>query len=159
VRDLVNSWVSPFAGPTLRAGTVAATGYSPAIKVPPLAPVVPPGKSQALQNLKTAAVELSPITAGIHDSLQPGATGWEWLQKQAGRFTLQPGKAPALMARYPYYVERAQMDAYLDDVIRRARGMESSARMPYVRDAIMNLPARDRAAGVQKLQMRGIVPR
>jgi len=158
-RDLVNSWISPFAGPTIRAATIAATGQQPAIKVPPVAPIVPPGRSQALQNLKTDAVELSPVTAGIHDSMQPGSTGWEFVQKQAGRFALQPGKAPALMAHYPYYVERAQMDDYLNDVIHRARSMVTKDRVPYVRGAILNLPERDRQAALTKLQMRGIVPK
>ena len=155
-RDIVNSWVSPFAGPTIRAATIAATGQQPAVRVPPTAPTVPPGQSQALQNIKTAAVELSPISAGIHDSLQPGSTGWEWAQKQLGRFTLQPGKAPSMMANYPRIVDRAQASAYMDDVIRRARNMDSSARRAYVNDAINNLQPADRPHARQQVIYRHV---
>jgi hypothetical protein len=160
-RDLQNSWTAPFLGPVARTASVAISGQAPAIGVPRVAPVVPPGQSQTVQNLKTAAIEASPIIAGIHDSRQPGATGWEWLQRQAGRFTLQPGKPSQMVAtpnRYAGIVDRAQAASYIEDVISRARKMQGPDRNNYVRQAIMNLQPADRPHALLTLEQRGIVP-
>lgn len=159
-RDLQNSWTAPILGPVARTVSLATTGRQPAIGVPRTAPVVPPGQSQVAQNLKTAAIETSPIIAGVHDSLQPGATGWEWLQKQGGRFTLQPGK-PAQMVegdKYKRIVARAQASDFVNDVIMRARKMQGVDRANYVRESIMQLDPRDRPNALRTLEERRIIP-
>jgi hypothetical protein len=160
-RDIANSWTAPFLGPVARTASIAVSGQAPAIGVPRVAPVVPPGKSQTLQNLKTAAIESQPIIAGIHDSMQPGATGWEWLQRQAGRFTLQPGKPAQMVAtpnRYAGIVDRAQAADYVEDVIARARKMQGADRNNYVRQSIMSLQPADRPHALLTLEQRGIIP-
>lgn len=160
-RDLQNSWTAPLLGPVSRTVSVGATGYQPAIGVPRTSPVVPPGHSQAVQNLETAALEMSPVVAGIHDSLKPGATGWEWAQKQAGRFTLQPGKPTTMMAngQYARIVARAQTASYIEDVIGRARKIAPGPeRMKYVRESIRQIDPRDREHAIRTLQERRILP-
>lgn len=159
-RDLQNSWTAPVLGPVARAVSLGATGRQPAIGVPRTAPVVPPGQSQVVQNLKTAAIETSPIIAGVHDSLQPGATGWEWLQKQGGRFTLQPGKPASMVEgdKYKRIVARAQASEFVNDVIMRARKMQGVDRANYVRESIMQLDPRDRPNALRTLEERRIIP-
>jgi hypothetical protein len=159
-RDLQNSWTAPVLGPLARTVSLAATGRQPAIGVPRTAKVVPPGQSQTLENLKTAAIETSPIAAGIHDSVQPGATGWEWLQKQGGRFTLQPGKPPQMVEgdRYKRIVARAQASDFVNDVIMRARKMQGVDRANYVRESIMQLDPADRQSALRTLEDRRIIP-
>lgn len=160
MRDIQNAWLAPVTGPVARNISIAISGQAPGKGIPRVAPIVPPGKSQALQNLESAALEANQIVAGIHDAQQPGATGWEWLQKQAGRFTLQPGK-PAQMVvpgRYARIVDRAQASEYIDDVIGRARKMQGVDRANYVRDAIMQLDPRDRQHALLTLEERGIIP-
>jgi hypothetical protein len=130
-RDIANSWTAPFLGPVTRTASIAISGQAPAIGVPRVAPVVPPGKAKPCKISRPPAIESQPIIAGIHDSMQPGATGWEWLQRQAGRFTLQPGK-PAKMVqgiKYQRIVARAQASEFINDVIMRARKMQGVERM------------------------------
>lgn len=160
-RDIQNAWLAPFTGPVARTISIGVSGKAPGIGIPRVAPVVPPGQSQTYENWKTAAIEANQIVAGIHDAMQPGATGWEWLQKQAGRFTLQPGKPQQMVAtptRYAGIVDRAQAADYIEDVISRARKMQGVDRANYVRQAIMNLKPEDRKHALLTLEQRGIIP-
>lgn len=159
LRDIGNAWSAPYIGPITRTVSLAVSGKQPAIGVPRTAPVVPPGQNQFVQNAKTAAIEMNPIIASVHDSREPGATGMEFWQRQLGRFTIQPGKPPQLADpnQYARHVDRAQAANFIADVVMRARKLQGSDRAKYVNESIMQLQPQDREMARRTLEERKII--
>lgn len=156
-RDVANSWIAPFAGPPVKAAFTAVSGFPPAISVGRSSKVVPPGQSQTLENVKQAAVEVNPIAAGISKSMEPGKTWEEAVKTQLPRFTLQTKQPEKMIKDYPAIVRRAQSNAYIEDVIHRARYIENAAeRRQYVRDALLQLDPQDRTHAELTLRFRKI---
>lgn len=159
MRDIGNAWSAPYIGPVTRTFSLAVSGKQPAIGVPRTAPVVPPGQNQFVQNAKTAAIEMNPIMASVHDSREPGATGMEFWQRQLGRFTIQPGKPPQLADpnQYARHVDRANAANFIGDVIMRARRLQGADRAKYVNESIMQLQPQDREMARRTLEERKII--
>lgn len=157
VRDIANSWIAPFAGPAVKAFFTGVSGYPPAINVGRSSQVVPPGQSQTLENLKQAAVEANPVVAGIVKSTEPGKTWEEAVRTQLPRFTMQTKQPEKMIANYPAIVRRAQSNAYMEDVIHRARYIEDATeRRQYVREALTKLDPADRPHAELTLKFRKI---
>jgi hypothetical protein len=154
VRDIANTALGPVVGPLARAVAIGFTGQAPGVGIPRTAPVVPPGKSQALENIKSAVLEANPVVASIHDIVKPGGGIQEALRRQLPRFTLSGGKPDSLAENYPKIVERAKASAFVDDVIHRARYMSPQDRAKYLSDALQMLPAdyREHAKAAMKLR-------
>lgn len=161
MQDAWNAGTAPAVGPALRTAWIGISGQQPAFGVPRTAPIVPPGQNQLVQNAKTAAIEMNPVLAGFHDMMQHGATGMELLQRQLGRFTIQPGKAAQLSNpdTYAKYVDRAQASNFIDDVIGRARKLQGADRMQYVVESVNQLDPQDRPHALRTLEERRIIPR
>jgi hypothetical protein len=158
-RDMINAAVAPWAGPPVRFGMQAASGYSPAVGVGRQAPVVPPGQNQIASDFKHALIEASPIVAGVHKAQEPGSTGWsEVVKSQLPRFTLQPGKPEGMMRDYPGIVRRAQANTFIDDVIGRARKMEPVARKEFLLGAVRKLEnPQDRVKAIKEFKFRKVL--
>lgn len=145
VRDLVNSWISPIAGPPVRAGMVAASGFPPAINVGRVSRVVPPSDSQAAENLKQALIDLNPVVSGISKAMEPGKDWQEAVKTQLPRFTLQAKQTERMMEQYPPIVRKAKARAFIDDVIHVARGIENpDDKIKYLRESLEKLDPADR---------------
>lgn len=158
-RDIINSAIAPWAGPPIRFGVEAATGYPTAVGVGRTTPVVPPGQSQHIADFKEALIQSSPVTAGIEKARQTGSTGLtEVLTSQLPRFTPQPGKPPSMMADYPAIVRRAQANSYIDDVIGRARKIEPKERAKFLQEAVSRLDnIQDKAKAWQEFRYRKVM--
>lgn len=147
-RDILNTGISPFMGPIVRFGTVAATGYQPAINIPRTAPVVPPGKNQFVGNVKQAMIDANPIVKSIALSNEPGKGPMEALQNQLPRMSLKPSQPPEMIENYPEIVHKAQAREYTDDTIRRARQLAPDIRYRFIDDQLSKLTDDDRAHAV-----------
>jgi phage terminase small subunit len=139
-RDVFNAAISPAAGPPVRLGVGAATGYSPAVRVGRQFPVVAPGQSQFVSDAKNALLEANPIAGTIHAAMQPNANVLDAARRSFPSFAPQAGKAPDMVANYPRIVSRAQLNDYITDVAKRARGMSSEARSEYLKQSADSVP-------------------
>lgn len=156
-RDIVNSWISPFAGPLVKFGFTAASGYAPAINVGRVSKVVAPGESQAYENFWHALKDANPVVAGIDKATEPGKSWEELVKTQLPRFTMQTKQTEKMIENYPAIVRRAQANAFVEDVIRRARYIEKDDdRRKFVRDALDRLDPQDREHAKLTLRFRKI---
>lgn len=157
-RDAINSAMSPWAGPAIRFATTAVTGYPTAINVGRNTPVVPPGQSQAKENIKQAVLQANPVVAGIAKANQPGGTIADAVQSQLPRLLPQPGKSLEMMQNYPEIVRKAQAKAFIDDVISRARKMVPDVRNQFLQDSLNQLedPA-DKKKAIQQFKWRNVM--
>lgn len=158
VRDIINSQASMIAGPPVRLAIQGASGYAPAVNVGRALPVVPPGQSQHLADLKGAIIEGNPILSSIHAANEPGGSLATGLQKQFPRFTLAPKQPPDMLAHYPEIVRKAQANDYIDDVIGRARKMAPEAKMKFLEEAVSRLEAQeDKAHAWREFKRRRVL--
>lgn len=155
-RDVANSAIGPAAGPPVRFGMTAATGQAPAVNVPRVSPVAPPGKNQVAVNVTTALEQANPaIGAFFH--YQQGKSASEAISSQAPRFTLSPGRPERMMKDYLAIVRRAQANSFIEDVIGRARKMEPEARRAYLREQVKRLEnPRDRQKALKEFKFRRV---
>lgn len=142
-RDLINSWTAPAMGPGVKFATIAASGYGPAVDVPRVSRVVPPGENQRLENTKEALRQASPLVQSYLKYRQ-GKSANEILSSQLPRFTMTPGKTEAMVSKYPKIVSMAQGAAFIDDMIHEARRMPKEQRRQFVTQQIKRLPAEQR---------------
>jgi hypothetical protein len=142
-RDIINAAIGPAAGPVVRFGFIAASGYPPAVKVGRASPVAAPGASQQLENIKAAAKQANPLVASYFDYKQDKPVA-EILKRQLPRFSLTPGKPPELIDRYPKVVNLAQTYAYVDYLASQARSMDQSQRNKFLRDALSKVDSEHR---------------
>jgi hypothetical protein len=169
-RDLVNAWTSPMIGPPLRFAFEAVSGYQPALGVPRHAPVVPPGDSQLASDAANAAYNASPVAATLRESgalgkvapwmpyvdqLPPKPTA-EVIAKQIPRLTVLPGKPAEMIERYPEIVQRAKSNAFIDDVIHRARTIGLEQRLKYLQESVEKLPATEQMHAWREIQRRRV---
>jgi hypothetical protein len=89
------------------------------------------------------------------DQLPPKPTS-EVVARQIPRFTLLPGKPAEVIERYPEIVQRAKANAFVDDVVHRARRMDAETRLRYVMDSINQLPPQERAHAVEEIRRRRV---
>lgn len=156
-RDIVNSAISPFAGPIVRFASEAATGYQPAINVGRATAVAPPGKSQIKENVKQAALDANPIVRSVMLANQPGGSVADAVRQQIPRLSMQPSNPGEMMARYPEIVRKAQAAAYIDDTVGRARKMEMGpVRNQFIRSQLSKLDPEDQKQAIQTLRYRRI---
>ena len=157
-RDALNAAMSPWAGPPIRFATTAITGYPTAINVGRNTPVVPPGESQTKENIKQAALQANPVVGGINKTMQPGGSAMDALSSQLPRFLPIPSKPLEMMDKYPEIVRKAQANAYIDDVIGRARKMNIDARQKFLDEAVEKLQdPQDREKARQQFQYRRVM--
>lgn len=156
-RDLINSFISPVAGPPVRLAVGASTGYPTAVNVGRQFPVVPPGKSQKASDALHAVGESSPILSSIIARNEPGGTWQKAVQKQLPRMALQPIQPEQMIAKYPEIVRKAQVNEYINDVIKRARYMKQEDRDQFVSDSLNKIDRADKTHAERLLQERRIV--
>lgn len=156
-RDMVNSAISPWAGPVVRFGVGAASGYPTAINVGRAYPVVPPGTSQHLSDFKNAVIGSNPISGGIQKALEPGKEGWfEIIKSQFPRLVPQSGKSQDMIAHYPEIVKKAQANDFMDYVIHAARSIPMAERRKFVEAQISRLPSELREKARTDVSFRGV---
>lgn len=154
-RDIINSAVGPAAGPPVRFGMVAATGFPPAMNVGRASPVVPPGQNQVMANIEEAVKQANPIVGTALD-IKAGKSVPDILSRQIPRFTMSPGKPPEMMEKYPKIVGLAQTHAYADDIVRRARQLPPDKRRKFVTEALKPLNSEQRKMVVDTLNRRKV---
>lgn len=155
LRDIYNANISPFAGPIIHFGFGLANS-SPAVNVGTPFPIVPPGDSQLAGNFYNALKEANPLVASFFDMKKPGATKFDWLRRQLPRFMMNPSNPPDMMANYPEIVHKAQLNAYVEDVIHRARKMEPETRQKYLDDVLTGLPDADKIHANKEFRYRKV---
>lgn len=156
-RDIINSQLSPWAGPAPRFLTEATTGYPTAIGAGRQFPVVPPGTSQHLSDFKNALVASTPVGATIQKATQPGSKGvLDALASQVPRFAPQAGRSPEMVDKYPQIVEKAQANEFMEYVIHTARGVPMDQRRDFVNQQVQRLPQELRAHAQQEATRRGV---
>lgn len=157
VRDIVNSAVGPAAGPPVRFGFTAAAGKAPAIGVKDTARPKAPGESQALINLKAAAIEANPIASTIHDYLEKKPMA-EVIANQIPRLTVTPGRPAEMMEDYPRIVARAQAAPFISYVIGEARRMDPERRLEYLEQMLEKLEdPEDKQHAIQEFKRRKVL--
>jgi hypothetical protein len=140
-RDMINSAISPWAGPVPRFALGAATGQSTAVNVGRQFPVVPPGTSQHLSDFRNAVINLSPVTGGIQKAMQPQNQGWwEIIKSQFPRLVPQSGRPDSMTANFPEIVQKAQANEFIDYVIHAARTVPIAQRHQFLDGQIQRLP-------------------
>lgn len=157
-RDVVNSWVAPFAGPPVKFGVDAATGQEPGVGLPRASKVVPPGQSQTLQNLKDAAIAANPLVKGLSKANEPGMDWKEILKSQLPRFTMQTSQPEQMIANYPTIVRKAQANAFLEDVIHQARYMPQPDKQKFLLESLQKLDPADQEHAIRELKFRHVIP-
>ncbi len=143
--DIWNTNISPFTGPVVRFAGVASSGKQvPSINVPRTSRVVPPGESQAWENVKQAIIDANPVVKSIHLATEPGQGTKAAILQQIPRLALQPSQSAEFMAKYPEIVRKAQAREYVNDVIGRARKMNPVDQTKFVRESLSKLTPEDR---------------
>jgi hypothetical protein len=147
VRDVANTYLGMVSGPVVRTASVALSGSGPAIGVPRVSEVAPPGGSQVAENIKAAAANANPTLAGLMEGHIPGQPwnridSYNWdkvLEKQMPRGAPQATQRAEMIEHYPEIVRKAQASEFINDVIRRARAMPLPERRAYLADSINRL--------------------
>ena len=139
ITEAVNEWTRPFVGPATNAALVAATGHNAQIKntrgeLQRVAPVVPPGQSQAAANVKSALPQLfsqlavqptgsqTPVAKAL--GVKPGSaadTALDIAAQQIRPFSTQVGQTPEKQQNAQKAMTQSQLKDYADDVATRAR--------------------------------------
>jgi hypothetical protein len=141
-RDMINSAISPWAGPAPRFVLGASTGQATAVNVGRQYPVVPPGTSQHLSDFKNAVINLSPVTGGIQKAMQPQNQGWwEIVKSQFPRLVPQSGRPDSMTKNFPEIVEKAQSNEFMDYVIHASRTIPIDQRHEFLTAQIGRLPS------------------
>jgi hypothetical protein len=140
MRDVANTALGAVAGPGPRFAVEALSGYPPAVSVGRSSPVVPPGENQFVQNVKSAAMQANPLLASIHEATKPGGSIGQGIARQLPRFTLATGKQQDFVDKYPEIVQKAQANAFIEDVIHQARKLPIDERRKFTDEQIGRLP-------------------
>lgn len=72
IRDALNGFLHPYAGPLVNAAVTVGTGHAFSLGNKQDAPTVQPGKSQFAENAKTALANLNPTVRSIVDARKQG---------------------------------------------------------------------------------------
>lgn len=164
-RDIINTWISPVAGPPLRFALGAATGYPPAVETGRNYPVVESGQSQHLSDLANAAYEANPVVSGLRESgalngllpyadQLPPKSPTEVLRRQLPRLMMLPGKPLEMAERYPEFVRMAKSNAFIEDVIKHSRTMEPQKKIEYITKSVLSLPPQDQKHAWEEMKRR-----
>ena len=155
-RDIANSQLAPWTGgPTGRVLSSVLNepfGYG----LPKPNPIVPPGDSQIASNLKQAFVHSNPILASAYARAQPGTSTLDALRQQIPRLVPTPSKGADFMAKYPLIVHKAQLNAYTNDLIYRARQLAPAAQQEFLDKAFSRIPKEDWPKTTKELFYRRI---
>ncbi len=154
-RDIINAWSAPFAGPPVKFGAIAATGFPPAVEVGRTSRIVPPGSNQRVENIKEALLQASPVVQ-TYVKYREGKTTPEVLSSQIPRFTMNPGKTESMVEKYPKIVAMAQGSAFIDDMIHQARRLPKEERHAFVNQQIPRLPKDQQAHARQEVVRRRV---
>jgi len=127
-RDLFNSWTAPMAGPAVRAASVTATGYPPAIGVPREAEAAGPNQSQALERLWAAGRGANPVLKSYLD-YREGKPWSDIMATQLPRLVMRPGMTPERFEAMPKIVEGARLNDLIDDSASRLRKLGLTERI------------------------------
>jgi hypothetical protein len=134
-RDIINSDIAPFAGPPVKFGVTAISGYPAAVNVGRVSTIVPPGQSQFAENLSEAMKQANPMVTGAR-KLYAGKSAAEVLSTQIPRYSLAAGKTEATAQNYLKIVTLAQAAQYTDGIVHDARRLPPEERLKFVSDQI-----------------------
>ena len=155
-RDIVNTQLAPWTGgPTGRVLSSVLNepfGYG----LPKPNPIVPPGDSQIASNLKQAFIHSNPILASAYARAQPGTSTLDALRQQIPRLVPTPSKGADFMAKYPLIVHKAQLNAYTNDLIYRARQLAPAPQQQFLDQAFSRIPKEDWPKTTKELFYRRI---
>ncbi len=156
-KDVINAAVGPVAGPGPRAATIMATGSAPAVGVPRTAPVAAPGQNQLALNIGAALGEANPVVKSILD-VQGGKTLEQAAGRQFPRFAMRPGMEGEKAANMPKIVNAAQLNAYTEDLGKKARGMPLQQRYKFVQQKLTSdkLNPQNKARAMVILERQGV---
>lgn len=154
-RDIINSWAGPAAGPAVKFGAVAATGYPAAVKVGRASPVAPPGESQLVSNVWEAMKQTSPVIQ-TYLKIKNGASLQEILSTQLPRLSPNPGKTEATVRNYPHIVQAAQANEFIDYVVHETRRTDPEKRLDYAQQQIDRLPPEFKKKAWDELKRRKV---
>jgi hypothetical protein len=161
-RDIVNTAISPFAGPAVRAGSAAIFNRAPGIGTPPINHIVAPTgddtqKSQVAHNILRAIADVNPAVAAYLDRKEnPSLPTADVLKRQLPRFTLRPSNSVEMMDAYPQIVHKAQVNSYIEDTIYTARRLKPADRTDYVERQVEQLPPEDQKHLRDQLKRRKV---
>ena len=155
-RDIANTQLAPWTGgPTGRILSSVLNepfGYG----LPKPNPIVPPGDSQIASNLKQAFIHSNPILASAYARSQPGVSTLDALRQQIPRLVPTPSKGADFMAKYPLIVHKAQLNAYTNDLIYRARQLAPAPQQQFLDQAFSRIPKEDWPKATKELFYRRI---
>jgi hypothetical protein len=99
-----------------------------------------PLKNQVAENIKTAIIEANPVLSsaheikkGLEEKQSKGEIIAKTLEKQASRFTPRAGMTEQKARQLPKIVDSAQLNEYIDEVVRDARKLPLNRRYNYIR--------------------------
>jgi hypothetical protein len=156
-RDIINSAVGPAMGPGPRAAVITATGSAPAVNVPRTAPVAAPGENQTAINLASALKEANPVVKSILD-VGEGKTLGEAASRQFPRFAMRPGMEGERAQNLPKIVNAAQLNAYAEDLAKKARQLPLTQRYRFVNQKLVGdkLNPENKARALVILDRQGV---
>ena len=162
LRDVVNTVVSPYAGPAVRAGSAVLFNHAPGIGTPPVFHIVPPTgddtqKSQIAHNIVGALADVNPaVSAFVAKHENPSLPNSEVMKRQLPRFTLRPTSSMDMMENYPEIVHKAQLNQYNEDTIYTARRLKPADRAAYIEQQLSQIPGEDQPRLEKALKSRRV---
>jgi hypothetical protein len=164
-RDIVNSWLHPMAGPAVQYGVAATTGHAPAIGLPRKLPVVAPGHSQFLSDMKYAAGEVNPVVATLIPGMTPDSKptmqerGVEAGKRTVQMFDTRAGMKPEAVEKAPEIIGLSQLHKYTEQLAADARKKAKEDRMDYVTERFDKdgLDDEYRAKALKQLKAKGVL--
>jgi len=135
VKDVANTVISPMAGPPVRFASVALTGKAPYIGSPQMTPVVGPNQSQLVENVKHAALDISPAVSSVAGKLG-GETWNEALKKQFPRFVPVASQSNLTEENKARIISASKLNLFIDNLASRARKKPMDERIEFIANEI-----------------------
>jgi len=159
LRDAVNTGIGMVAGPPVRFAVGAVTGYPTAIDMSRQFPIVPPGKSQKVSDLKNALLASNPLSETYRQIQEKGTdipSAFQiGLEKQLPGFTPRAGMNPETEANLPKIVDQRELKDYIDFVAKEARKRPIDKRRDYLIQMLDEVSGELRGRAVYELKRRG----
>jgi hypothetical protein len=162
LRDIINSWVAPYAGPAARILTSTLFNKPPGITLPDVHHrVAPTGdehqRSQILHDLLRSIADVNPGVASYLEKREnPSLPESDVLRRQFGRFMPRPSNSQEVMENYPEIVHKAQVTQFIEDTIHTARRLKPDDRFEYIQNQLDQLPPEDQRTLTRALRARRV---
>ena len=159
LRDVINTTVGMVAGPPVRFAVGAATGYPTAIDMNRQFPIVAPGSSQKLSDLKNSLLASNPLSETYRQIQEKGTDFPKALQigleKQLPGFTPRAGLNPDTEAKLPEIVDRRELKDYIDFVAKETYRLPTEERREFLLKKLAEIPDSLRGRAIFELRQKG----